>query len=317
MVSSKNIQSFLKRSLHFGIFLPLSNLVINKGRNHISSKFLNKLSEKRNKKIQEVLIQSLGNLDFEIAESDTSDNVYKKAPIWWCWFQGIDKLPLIPDLCLKSLQKHANGHPVNIITMDNISNYVTFDKNIIEKLDKGVISYAHFSDILRMALVKKYGGLWIDSTVYVTKDLPDGIFSSELFTIKTEAFGYFVSQCRWTGFCFAGQKNCPLAKGCSDLFEQYWQNHNVLIDYFMIDQTIDILYKNSDRVRNMIDNVPFNNKSVHLLNKMLTTEFSAADFDKMTSDTYLFKLNWRTYSSDELLANNNNYYHHLLNLIQA
>ena len=316
MFNYKNVKSFIRRTRNFGIFLPLSNLVINKGRNHLSSNFLNKLSEKRNKKIQEVLIQSLGNLDFKIKESEKSYDTYKKAPIWWCWFQGIDNLPLIPSLCLKSLQKHANGHPVNIITMDNILNYVSFDKNIIEKLDKRIISYAHFSDILRMSLVKQYGGLWIDSTVYVTKDLPNEIFSRELFTIKTKPFGYFVSQCRWTGFCFAGHKNSPLATGCSDLFEKYWKTHNVLIDYFMIDQTIDILYKNSVIVRKMIDDVADNNPCVHHLNKLLNSEYSATNFSKMTADTYLFKLNWRTYSNEELLANSNNYYHHLLNLIK-
>ncbi len=39
--------------------------------------------------------------------------------------------------------------------------------SIVSKWKSNVISDTHFSDIIRTELLIKYGGTWIDSTVYV------------------------------------------------------------------------------------------------------------------------------------------------------
>ena len=316
MVAYKNIKSFVRRTFKFGLFLPLSNLMIYKGGKYFSHQFLVNLSEKRNKKIQSIVLSNITNKDLSnVSNFDSSSLMDDKAPIWWCWFQGVDNLPLIPKLCLSSLQKHANGHPIHIITSKNISDYIDVPEHILKKLKSGIITYAHFSDLLRMSLVAKYGGMWIDSTVFVNEDLPEEIFNNPFFTIKTQPFGYFVSQCRWTGFCFAGLKGNPVASGCEMIFSKYWKRNNVLIDYFLIDQSIDLLYQYNIIVKEIIDKVPYNNPKVHELNRILAEDFDKNFFINLTADTFLFKLNWRTYADSELEKNKSNFYHYLLDSI--
>ena len=52
------------------------------------------------------------------------------------------------------------------------------------KYEKGIIPKAQFTDIIRLALLDKYGGVWIDSTMFETGELPKEVFSSEFFTYK-------------------------------------------------------------------------------------------------------------------------------------
>ena len=39
----------------------------------------------------------------------------------------------------------------------------------MDKYKKGIFTRTHFSDILRLELLTKYGGTWIDASVLITK----------------------------------------------------------------------------------------------------------------------------------------------------
>ena len=51
-----------------------------------------------------------------------------------------------------------------LITQDNLFNYVQFPDYILKKWEAGVITNTHFSDLLRLELLIKYGGTWSDET---------------------------------------------------------------------------------------------------------------------------------------------------------
>ncbi|WP_050983956.1 capsular polysaccharide synthesis protein, partial [Treponema sp. JC4] len=104
--------------------------------------------------------------------------------IWWCWFQGEENAPELCKACLNSIRKAMPDKEVRVITKDNLFNYVNFPPFIIEKYKKGIISYTHFSDLLRLELLIKYGGTWIDSTVFCTAT-PEYAFNIPIFVFKT------------------------------------------------------------------------------------------------------------------------------------
>ena len=63
------------------------------------------------------------------------------------------------------------------------------------------------SDILRVNLLADHGGMWMDSTIYVTQDLPD--WNLPFYTLKQDLpndKSYF-SLYRWSGFFQGGVKN--------------------------------------------------------------------------------------------------------------
>ena len=52
----------------------------------------------------------------------------------------------------------------------------------MDKFINNIFSITHFSDIIRMALLSKYGGYWIDSTYLVTSPLTK--VNTSFFTLK-------------------------------------------------------------------------------------------------------------------------------------
>ena len=69
---------------------------------------------------------------------DDSGKIGDTAVIWIFWAQGFDTAPSIVKLCVDSIQKNSNGHPVVLVDNTNLSEYVQLDANILKKYKKGI-----------------------------------------------------------------------------------------------------------------------------------------------------------------------------------
>ncbi|WP_222864769.1 capsular polysaccharide synthesis protein, partial [Serratia marcescens] len=96
--------------------------------------------------------------------------------VWVCWFQGIEQAPALVKRCIDSIEKNVGDAKVVVLNDDNIKDFITLPDYIIEKYQKGMITKAHYSDIVRCSLLSKYGGIWMDATVYLTKTVPQHLF---------------------------------------------------------------------------------------------------------------------------------------------
>ena len=304
-----NIKNFIRKVRRFGWYIPVTNLILTYGQRCFSAKSLQRILEKRTRKIQDVLLQSV---TFPAELEDIGVEKHgKEAPIWYFWLQGEENLPPIPKLCLQSIRKHANGHEVIVLSADNYKEYVNIPDILIEKYRLGRIKAAHFADILRVELLAQQGGLWLDATMLVTRDLPQEIFEVPFFSVKTESRRYFVSQCRWAVFCLGAQKGNPLFVQLASLFEQYLMSTDLFVDYFLFDNFIDMLYKRYPVIKTQIDNLPMNNPRVHDMAPLLCNKVSDKQYEDMVKDTYLFKLSYKNYTSEMLIEDVDNLYHRL------
>lgn len=311
MIYWKNIRNFCSKTVRFGLFIPLSNLLLVYGHRFLSHKMKKYLFDKRNLRIKSEIQRIVPPCSYKISQIEYSKN----APIWCFWLQGESQMPDIPRLCLQSIRKFSNGHPVYLLTWSNFREYVNIPSYIIDLYNRGRITPTHFSDILRMSLLSQNGGFWLDATIFITKPLPECIFSAPLFSIRNKPYGFFVSRCRWTGFCMASWANCILPRGVNEVLRYYWKKETTLIDYFIIDYIIDMLYQSNNEIKNLIDDIPYNNENVHELTPLLCDTFDDCHFQELTKETFLFKLNWRKYTTAELERDPNNYYHYLVDLV--
>ena len=216
-----------------------------------------------------------------------------KLPIWVCWLQGEDMMPFTVKICYKSLIKHSNGHNVNLITFDNYSSYINIPDFIVNKLHKGNITYVHFTDIIRICLIEKYGGLWIDSTIFVSNDIDDDIFNFSFYSIKNQEWGYFISKCRWSLYFLAGQKNNILFVKLKKLLFDYWFEEERIVDYFLVDYFIDFLYNSDDKIKLLIDNVPFSNETINELNECINDVIDIDNLYRLFLSTRYSKLTFK------------------------
>ena len=104
--------------------------------------------------------------------------------IWQYWDAGTENAPDIVKTCMNSVGKYKGSIERVILNDSNIQEYVKIPENIYKLKDRGIISKAHFADILRTYLLYYYGGCWIDATVLLTDYFPKYITLSELFVFK-------------------------------------------------------------------------------------------------------------------------------------
>lgn len=238
-----------------------------------------------------------------------------KNPVWVFWDTGIETAPEIVKLCYSTLKKVNPDMNVILLTAKNYSDFITFPDFIEKKYKDGLITKAQFSDILRFGLLTNYGGIWIDSTIYVTQPFNPDIFTHQIYSIKNNNYyKWNISKRRWTSYFWYIQKNSYFAKNVYIFFLEYWNQHDELVDYFLIDHIINLLYENDSVIRELIDSIPTNNPEVTNLQPILDTDFNENKLKELQQDTYLFKLNWKAKINTEkentfykfILTSNNN-----------
>lgn len=87
--------------------------------------------------------------------------------IWVYW--DSDKENYLVNLCIKSMKIHFEEYQINILNKNNVQEYI--DLPIFHK----DLKPAGISDFIRFSLLKKYGGIWIDASIFFTQNL-DWIF---------------------------------------------------------------------------------------------------------------------------------------------
>ena len=233
-------------------------------------------------------------LNVNISNSVLSLTNNEKGNIWICWWQGEKNMPEMVKKCYGSIVKHSNGHPVKLITFDNYKEYVSIDDRIVEKVKTGKFRLAHLADLVRLKLLEQYGGLWLDSTIFLTADISENFFI-DLFSIKSiPVDNDSVSEYRWCSFVLGGgDKFKCVYSYLSRMFEQYMLENDVFIDYLLIDYFIDILYKNNGKFKDVIDSMPYTNSNLHELRLVFDDEFDESRWNVLLSNTNIFKLTYK------------------------
>lgn len=231
----------------------------------------------------------------------------KSNKIWICWFQGIENAPELVKACYNSVVKNYNDKEIIVLTEENYKQYVDIPEYILKKWEKGYITFAHFSDILRIELLSKYGGLWLDSTIFTTKR------SELVFNENIELFVYkqvdldrknplSIVASSWLIY---SNKNNNIINLTKKLLHEYWKNYNHIINYNLIHLFFTL---STEVYKDEWDKVPtFNNISPHILQFELNDNFEEVRFNQIRGMSDFHKLNWRIKSE-----NNNSYYNYIV-----
>ena len=238
-------------------------------------------------------------------------NCPKVAPkdyqIFYGWLQGEENLPLLARCCYNSLKMNAGAYKITFIDEKNYSDYVDIPPYIYEKFKAGKMKPAHFTDVIRINLLERYGGLWLDATILVTEPLENykKLLKLPFFTQKftheknnnhpiTKSFGAYSSYARWGGFIQGSSViHNPLFAFMKDFYNEYWRDFDEIIDYVLMDFMIDIAYDNIPAVKREIDEVPINNENVWTLSPYLNTPYANFQFDKILRGNFLNKMSSR------------------------
>ena len=267
---------------------------------------------------------------FRTRNNEVSHSLSENYPVWFFWWQGEESMPEIINICYQTLKYYSNGHTINLITQNNYPDFADIPGYIIKKLNSKRITLTSFSDILRVCLLFEHGGLWLDSTILLTKplsSLPEickhlGFWSPKdngnILKTCFRAGNWIIRESRWLAFCFYASKHNVLTEFIREMYFSYLKKTNILIDYFIIDYFINIAYDTISDVRVMIDSVPENNPMIHEIQHRLNLnhEYNKILFDDVCKNTFFHKLTWKTEKGDFNKFTKNNKltnYGHIIN----
>lgn len=222
-----------------------------------------------------------------------------KVPVWCCWWQGEEQMPELVKMCHARLKQvlPADKAELHLITLYNYRDYVDIPAHIIDKFQQKIITMTTMSDILRFALLEKYGGYWLDATVFFSGAIPEEYFSGEFYCQRmvhnTELAKREACRGNWCGFSMAGPKGCIVFRYMNQAFSRWWNHYNSIIDYVLIDYLLWSGYKHIPAIRKVIDRVPDNNEDIFDMYQVLNQPYSPALLERLTKRNVMHKLTYK------------------------
>ena len=104
--------------------------------------------------------------DTHIAVENTR---YRIPHIFWAYWHDPDNVPAIVNECFISWRRHYPTYSIIILNNNTISKFIRRDE-LPRKFDK-IKEHQMRSDFIRLALLKKYGGIWLDASILMMKPI--------------------------------------------------------------------------------------------------------------------------------------------------
>lgn len=236
----------------------------------------------------------------------------RSSIVWFCWLQGIESAPPIVKACYKALQENLDGKEIRVVDDNNRKELVQLPDYIERRHDKGQIPHAMFSDLLRLELLIKFGGSWIDATVFCsTPDYPRAYLDADIFFFQyarpderkyAGISNWFITAC----------SNNPLLMTLRDMLYAYWQDFDCVVEYFIFHRFFDMI---AEARPEEVAQIPYAySPNAHVLLRHWAEPFDQAKWDKVTTRVSFHKLAHQV--TDEVRNDVLNYYNHIVLGIQ-
>lgn len=215
-------------------------------------------------------------------------NKFQKI-VWWCWFQGEEEAPELAKICLASVREIFNDYDVIVVTDSNLNEYVDIPQYIQNKYKAGIIRPAMYSDIIRLLLLEKYGGIWIDSSVLCTNNKIKEILEKESFFAFHNDVLTNNKAIRISSWLISSTAKHPLIVDTLNMMLNYWEKENFTLNYFLVHLFFSIAAdKNKEEFERMST---FNNVTPHVMAKELNEAYSSQRFKELNESLGVHKLN--------------------------
>lgn len=176
--------------------------------------------------------------------------VLKGKIIWQYWGQAVERKDLPPVVlrCFDSVDRYKGDYQVIRLNDKTVREYLDFPDFVWQAQGEPKFSRVYFSDLLRIALLHVYGGVWLDATILLTEPLPKKYADLPYFLFQrsdeepNKAFweGPHTSYWSWNpgyrvkmlnSIIFA-QKENKMIGTLLDLILHYWKTQEKIINYF-------------------------------------------------------------------------------------
>ena len=221
-------------------------------------------------------------------------SVEQPETIWQFWDNPAGKTtPEIVKSCLESVDKFKGNFEHKILDKSSIENYTDLPDYVLDKFKKRQIDYIHFSDLLRLNLLKNHGGIWLDATGYMTDFIPKYIIDEDFFVFLTgelSSFPYAFMQ-----NCFIrSKKGSFLCEGWYLMCVEFWKKQTKTIDYFQHQLMFKTLVEKNSTAKKIFSQMPhLPEYETHQLTNILLQKFDAGQWERIKKMSFFQKTTYK------------------------
>lgn len=226
--------------------------------------------------------------------------------IWQYWGQGTSgDLPEIVKLSFASVDKYKGDYEVIRLDDNNLHDYIELPDFVWKKRKNPEFKHAFFADLLRLALLNTYGGIWADATILLTGPINDDLKSQDFFmfqrsnaatdkefwqALNGDYFGWQKTHRvnALNSFIVAKKENVVIYH-CLNLLLNYWDTQNHITHYFFFQIMFDVLIKEFMTEHNcqiIDDTLP------HLLISQIHEPYNERKFNEIIKNNHIHKLTY-------------------------
>src|SRR5262245_11872479 len=92
--------------------------------------------------------------------------------VWCLWFQGLENAPDLVKACAASWRLHNPGWTIRFLSSETVDAYLP-SSAAQRAMYRGKLPLEVLSNMVRIELLDRFGGVWADSTCYCLRPLDD------------------------------------------------------------------------------------------------------------------------------------------------
>lgn len=184
-----------------------------------------------------------------VFENDTFKN---NKIIWIYWDSGWNNAPMVSQLCLQSWSNHNPDYLIVALDNTTLKEYIDLRDLNLQYLSS--IDIVSLSDIIRIYLLYKYGGTWVDSTTLCLKNI-DSLLEQykDYGFFAYDKHAHYVKISSW--FIHSEPNNLVIKEWMQKIIG-YWKHRMAKHEYFWLHNLFSELLEESKEIKKIWNNMP-------------------------------------------------------------
>ena len=307
LFSTDEKQTQLLKKWHKQPWRTYYSLFVSKKKRKQQKYQANLLQKKHVARLWDIFLEKYFEGELEYFTLQPKQNFKDQKIIWQYWGQGLAAAQQneTVKLCFASVDRFKGDYKVIRLDEESVKKYLDLPEFIWVKKKNSQFKPAFFADLIRLALLDVYGGIWLDATILLTAPIDSTILKQDFFMFhrdnntqnKNEWENFNADYFGWgddhyvnvlNSFIIA-KKNNQIVHICFDIMMNYWRTQNSIPHYFIFQIMFNELCKKNIFEQDMLildDTLP------HLLQIVMNLEFDSKVYEGILKKIMVHKLNY-------------------------